>query len=409
MNAINAQSANRIATSRELAGASLVNLDIDPERSILLALQAEAQADTFQAQDALHRAVQTSHLLKQVSSVLGACHLCITAYNPDGTRLVTESRDLQGQFITQIRDAATLDVLFSKPGIWADDRWLDADYLPIAAPGIDRSSTILTVWDATGQKIISAVTLPIFFDVNAPYIDISPDRTKVAAVSSTDLGNLAVFDMATGQQMPHIGKSGYGYNSLLRFSPDSKSLLTNGSLIESHQEMTLWEVSTGRELLSVHVQGLPMVFDFSPDSKQFAVDENQYVRIVDIATGEDVVMLSGHTGYVENGLQFNASGTRLVTAAGDGTIRIWDTATGQSLLTMAGNHPQSISVAFSPDGARLASLSPEGIQTWSIAPTGRGEWLAVPAASGCDCVIAFSPDGTAASAFWWRSNGKSPG
>ena len=40
-NARQAESEKQIAISRELAGASLVNLNIDPERSILLALQAE--------------------------------------------------------------------------------------------------------------------------------------------------------------------------------------------------------------------------------------------------------------------------------------------------------------------------------------------------------------------------------
>ena len=106
------------------------------------------------------------------SAPVGECYCCLIAFSPDGTRLATESRDAQGQLTTQIRDAATLEVLFTKPGVWADDRWLDADYLPIAAPSADRSSTILSVWDAAGQKVISTVTFPIFFDDNAPFVDI---------------------------------------------------------------------------------------------------------------------------------------------------------------------------------------------------------------------------------------------
>jgi WD40 repeat protein/class 3 adenylate cyclase len=391
-NATEAQAANRIATSRDLAGASLINLDIDPERSILLALQAALKADTFQAQDALHRAVQTSRLLKRASAPLGECH-CLIAYSPDGARLATESRDAQGQLTTQIRDATTLEVLFTKPGVWADDRWLDAGYLPIATPGADRASTILTVWDATGQKVITTVTLPIYFDENAPFIDISPDQTKVAAVSSRDLSNLAIFDMATGQMLPHLGKPGYGYNGMLRFSPDSRSLLTIGALTNDKQEATLWEVATGGVLLNVPVQGQPKLIDFSPDGKQFAIDELQFVRIVDIGSGQDVVKLSGHTSLVENGLQFNGDGTRIVTVAGDGTSRIWDAATGQSLLTVFGNDALIRTAALSPDGARLATLSATGVQTWAIAPTDTREWLAVPAVLECDCMVAYSPDG----------------
>jgi WD40 repeat protein/transcriptional regulator with XRE-family HTH domain/energy-coupling factor transporter ATP-binding protein EcfA2 len=398
LRATEAQAANRIATSRELAGASLINLNIDPERSILLALEAEAQADTFQAQDALHRALQTSRLLKRVSVSLGECY-CLIAFSPDGKRLATESRDADGQLTTQIRDATTLEVLFTKPGIWADDRWLDASYLPIAAPSAGRSSTILTVWDATGQKVMTTVTLPIYFDDNAPFIDISPDRTKVAAVSSVDRGNLSVYDISTGRQLPHVGKPGYGYNSMLRFSPDSRTLFTNGAPTDDNQEVTLWDVSTGSELLTVPIQGVPGLIDFSPNGKRFAVNDSQIVRIVDIASGQEVVTLSGHAGSVENGLQFNADGTQVVTAAGDGMIRIWDAATGQVLLSVFGSDARIKSAAFSPDGTQLATLSEGSVQTWAIAQTDPNEILAMQAVLDCDCMIAFSPDGLKLAAF----------
>ena len=91
-NAADAKAASRIASSSELAGTSLINLTVDPERSILLALQAEKQADTFQAQAALHQAVQASRLLKRVSAPVGAC-FCSIAFSPDGFRLATGSRD----------------------------------------------------------------------------------------------------------------------------------------------------------------------------------------------------------------------------------------------------------------------------------------------------------------------------
>jgi WD40 repeat protein/transcriptional regulator with XRE-family HTH domain len=384
--------AAKIATSRELASASLINLNIDPERSILLALQAEAQADTFQAQDALHRAIQASRLLKRAPVSLGQCY-CSIAFSPDGTRLATESRAADGQLTTQIRDAKTLEVLFSKPGVWADDRWLDANYLPVAAPSADRSSTILTVWDATGQTVIATVTLPIYYDNEAPYIDISPDQTKVAAVSSVDRGFPVVYDIATGQQLAPVEKPGYGFNGMLRFSPDSRTLLTLDALTDDNQEATLWEVATGRALLTVPLKAGPAVIDFSPDGKRFAVDESQFVRIVDIASGQDVVKLSGHSGPVESGLQFYGDGSRLLTVAGDGTSRIWDAATGQSLLTVFGNDARIKSAAFSPDGTRLATLSETSLQTWAIASTSTHELLAVPAVLECDCMVAFSPDG----------------
>jgi WD40 repeat protein/transcriptional regulator with XRE-family HTH domain len=396
--ATEAQSAKRIATSHELAGAALVNLNIDPERSILLGLEAEAQADTFQAQDALHRAVQTSRLLKRASVPLGQCN-CTIAYSPDGTRLATASRDADGQLTTQIRDAVTLAVLFTKPGVWADDRWPDADFLPIASPGADQSSTVLTVWNATGQKAIYTITLPVYFDDFPPWIDISPDRTKVAAVSYSDRGDLAIFNLVTGKLLHHLGRPDYGYNGMLRFAPDSRSLLTLGAPTDDNQFAILWDVSTGSELLTVHVQSQPGMIDFSPDGKRFAVDELQFIRIVDIASGKDVMKLSGHTSLAQNGLQYNADGTQVVTAAGDGTTKIWDATTGQSLLTIFGNDARIKAAVFSPDGTKLATLSEGSVQTWTIAQTAPHELLAVPAVPNCDCMVAFSPDGLKLAAF----------
>ncbi len=57
-----AQNARLLATSRELAAASIGNLDVDPERSILLALKAIDTHYTIEAEDALHRAIQASRV-----------------------------------------------------------------------------------------------------------------------------------------------------------------------------------------------------------------------------------------------------------------------------------------------------------------------------------------------------------
>src|SRR5687767_9892398 len=59
---IQAQNARLIATSREIAAASISNLDVDAERSILLALEALSKYHTIEAEDALHQAVQASRI-----------------------------------------------------------------------------------------------------------------------------------------------------------------------------------------------------------------------------------------------------------------------------------------------------------------------------------------------------------
>ena len=55
--------------------------------------------------------------------------------------------------------------------------------------------------------------------------------------------------------------------------------------------------------------------------------------------------------------QFSPDGTRIVTASGDKTARVWDAATGKALATLAGHEGSVSSAQFSPDGTRIVTAS----------------------------------------------------
>jgi WD40 repeat protein len=68
---------------------------------------------------------------------------------------------------------------------------------------------------------------------------------------------------------------------------------------------------------------------------------------------------------------FSPDGRRLVSASADNTVKVWDTATGQELLTLRGQGGLVWSVAISPDGQRIASANQDGIvRIWEAAPEG---------------------------------------
>ena len=76
--------------------------------------------------------------------------------------------------------------------------------------------------------------------------------------------------------------------------------------------------------------------------------------------GKELV-LRGHRGEV-NVIRFSPDGKRAATGSDDGTVRLWDTATGQEIVTLKGDTtgvrggpPDVESVAFSPDGRLLAT------------------------------------------------------
>jgi hypothetical protein len=131
---------------------------------------------------------------------------------------------------------------------------------------------------------------------------------------------------------------------------------------------------------------------FSPDGSRLATtSEDGTVRVWDPATGHPTITLEGHTGGVW-GVAFSPDGRQLATASEDGTVRLWDPATGHPTTTLKGHTGGVWGVAFSPDGRQLASASYDGtVRLWDPA-TGHPT-TALEGHAGWVRAVAFSPDG----------------
>jgi WD40 repeat protein len=155
--------------------------------------------------------------------------------------------------------------------------------------------------------------------------------------------------------------------------------------------LVVLEVASEREVYNRPTRQ-PSAVTFSVDGQQIAFAEanGAPVMIVDIASGQDVIALHGHTGELAFA-QFNAAGTRLATIGRDSSAIIWDTSTGAPLLRLGLDTSGFIpSAAFTADDTRLVtSAGSEGLLLWQLSPL--GEWLTLP--GDCFCGFAFSPDG----------------
>jgi WD40 repeat protein len=80
------------------------------------------------------------------------------------------------------------------------------------------------------------------------------------------------------------------------------------------------------------------------------------ITIWDTTSGRELLKFKAHTGRVLS-VAFSPDGSRLASGGDDRTIKLWDTASGQELRTLKGHTSHVRCVAFSPDGSRLASGS----------------------------------------------------
>ncbi len=131
---------------------------------------------------------------------------------------------------------------------------------------------------------------------------------------------------------------------------------------------------------------------FSPDGQRLASGSGDgTVKIWDSATGKELYSFKRHASFVTS-VAFSPDGQRLASGSDDKTVKIWDSAIGKELFTLRGHTGQVWSVAFSPDGQRLASGCEDGtVKIWDSA-SGK-ELFGLKGHAVVVRSVAFSPEG----------------
>src|SRR5262249_25046656 len=113
------------------------------------------------------------------------------------------------------------------------------------------------------------------------------------------------------------------------------------------------------------------------------------VRLWQVRGGRAEQNLQGHMGEVRS-VAFSPDGQRLASGSYDKTVLLWQPWTGQVEHSLQGHAAPVWSVAFSPDGTLLPSASAAGtIRLWHVA-TGASLAILLAALEGW---VAFTPDG----------------
>lgn len=131
---------------------------------------------------------------------------------------------------------------------------------------------------------------------------------------------------------------------------------------------------------------LPQVLDYSRDGDMLAIGSDDGVLICDTTTGQPLRTLQGHRGRV---FSVTYGEDVLVTGADDGTVRIWDAATGHCRHVLQGHQRWSWPVVISPSGAEVATGDADGVlRLWDM--TSGSLRRELPAGGGFIFSLAFS-------------------
>ncbi len=318
------------------------------------------------------------------------------AFSPDGRRLATASYT----FRSGIRGGVTVwDVTTGRPvgdvlgnTVGAFSVAFSPDGRSLATGGADGR---VQLWDsATGEH---RADLSQHDKGQGVYgLAFSPDGQTVA--SGAWNGTLRLWDLGAKQERK---LSGIKDVRSVAFSPDGRHVAT-ASFIHG---VMVWDVTSGQPVVTHPVHANPVkAVAFCPDGRSLAsADSSGTVYVSETLRAGSSRPLRGHTGSVEC-VAFSPDGARLATAGSDGTVKVWDVWRGQESRTLwVSNLPASTSMAYSPDGRHLAtagsgggtsSVTVKDVQVWDVESGAVRRTLRGAHGRGVTAV-AYSPDGAA--------------
>jgi WD40 repeat protein len=146
-------------------------------------------------------------------------------------------------------------------------------------------------------------------------------------------------------EMPKDTRPPFSSVDALQFTPDGKSLVVLST--RPGREIGIFDLQ-GRlqHAIATGNRHSPSAMVVSPSGRWLAASVNNDIGVWDLQTHERRGLLRGHRGFV-TGLAYTQDERHLVSAGDDGTLRVWNTESGQSFAMLSERDEWAI---FTHDG-----------------------------------------------------------
>ena len=263
----------------------------------------------------------------------------------------------------------------------ADDRWI--------VVGLDNRVQCFDAQTLQAEKSFSVEP------TRPNQVAVSPDGKLLAILLGS--GGVRIVNLDSGETAIEIPLVETTLRDRITFSPDSRLLLdpkggvyevaTGSRTVEplAKGQDAVWAPSgewyavadgdaiyirspTGEELRKLSPASAPLAV--SPDSQRIARGWHDGAEIISAADGK---LLQSYRGTPDNTLDlaFSRDGTRLAVAGSERSVRVWNLDEGSVEILVSreaavfrGHELRVNSVAFNGDGSRLASTSQEALRLW---------------------------------------------
>jgi WD40 repeat protein/tetratricopeptide (TPR) repeat protein len=232
----------------------------------------------------------------------------------------------------------------------------------------------------------------------------SPDGRRLAGVTRD--GPVRIWDPETGRETARIARNA----GSVAWSPDGTRIAL-GLVDNLGLEVRPWDDRAERLREPVLSQPGPLfALSWSPDSRRLAAawsvdyqgSPTCRLTVLDAASGEGVFQVN-NPGAVRS-IAFSPDGTRVATSGESSVVRVCDAANGRQLVALFTGATQVSQLAFGPDGRRLyaAGWGMGGIKVFDPDRDPRGRY--VRGWHDQNGALAFDREGLRVLEFGWMSN-----